>query len=278
MGLGASGGVRYTARDLARCARRRQTSQQEFQHMVLTPDFDSRPVMRFQHVCKTYPTGTEALRDINLVVPEGDFLFLVGPSGAGKSTMVRLLIREEKPTKGKIFVDGVELGRMKRRKLPYYRRKIGLVFQDFKLLPNLTVYENVAFALRVLGEPDRLVQSRAAEALDTVSLTGKDHTYPTNLSGGEQQRVAIARALVHAPRFIIADEPTGNLDPATAWEIMQLFLRINARGATVVMATHNREIVDLLRRRVIAIDAGQIARDDRSGRYHDDVAKSQVRA
>ena len=222
--------------------------------MVLTPDFDSRPIISFQHVWKTYPTGTEALRDINLVVPEGDFLFLVGPSGAGKSTLVRLLIREEKPTKGKIFVEGVELGRMKRRQLPRYRRKIGLVFQDFKLLPNLTIYENVAFALRVLGESDTIVQSRVAEAMDTVGLAGKEQTYPANLSGGEQQRVAIARALVHAPRFIIADEPTGNLDPATAWEIMQLFLRINARGATVVMATHNREIVDLLRRRVVAID------------------------
>ena len=246
--------------------------------MVLTPDFESRPVISFQRVFKTYPTGTEALRDINLEVPEGDFLFLVGPSGAGKSTLVRLLIREEKPSKGKIFVDGIELGRMKRRKLPYYRRKVGLVFQDFKLLPNLTVYENVAFALRVLGEADSHIRARVAEALDTVSLTGKDHTYPSNLSGGEQQRVAIARALAMEPHVMLADEPTGNLDPATAWEIMQLFLRINARGATVVMATHNREIVDLLRRRVIAIDAGQIARDDRSGRYHDDVAKSQVRA
>jgi cell division transport system ATP-binding protein len=188
------------------------------------------------------------------------------------------LIREEKPTKGKIFVEGIELGRMKRRQLPFYRRKVGLVFQDFKLLPNLTVYENVAFALRVHGEPDSLINSRVAEALDTVGLAGKELTYPANLSGGEQQRVAIARALVHAPRMIIADEPTGNLDPATAWEIMQLFLRINARGATVVMATHNREIVDLLRRRVIAIDAGQIARDDRSGRYHEDASKPQIRA
>jgi cell division transport system ATP-binding protein len=246
--------------------------------MLLTPDFATRPVITFQHVHKTYPTGTEALRDINLEVPEGDFLFLVGPSGAGKSTLVRLLIREEKPTKGKIFVDGVELGRMKRRRLPFYRRKVGLVFQDFKLLPNLTVYENIAFALRVLGRPDHEIKNKVAEALDTVSLYGKDNSYPANLSGGEQQRVAIARALVHAPRFIIADEPTGNLDPATAWEIMQLFLRINARGATVVMATHNREIVDLLRRRVVAIDAGQVARDDRSGRYHDDFAKSEVRA
>src|SRR6266700_4663356 len=211
MAFGASGGMSYTARDSAMGARRRHTSLQEIQLMVLTPDFDSRPVISFQHVWKTYPTGTEALRDINLVVPEGDFLFLVGPSGAGKSTLVRLLIREEKPTKGKIFVDGVELGRMKRRQLPFYRRKVGLVFQDFKLLPNLTIYENVAFALRVHGQPDG-------------------------------------------------------------------FMRTRARGATVVMATHNREIVDLLRRRVVAIDAGQIARDDRSGRYHDDSSKSQIRA
>src|SRR4029077_6882837 len=147
------GALRYTARDLATRARRRGTTQQETQLMVLTPDFATRPVISFQHVFKTYPTGTEALRDINLEVPEGDFLFLVGASGAGKSSLIRLLIREEKPTRGKIFVDGQELGRMKRRHLPHYRRKGGLVFQDFKLLPRLTVYENVAFALRVLGEP-----------------------------------------------------------------------------------------------------------------------------
>src|SRR5437879_8847087 len=176
--------MRYTARDLASRACRRETSKQKIQLMVLTPDFDSRPVISFQHVWKTYPTGTEALRDINLVVPEGDFLFLVGPSGAGKSTLVRLLIREEKPTKGKIFVDGVEIGRMKRRKLPYYRRKIGLVFQDFKLLPNLTGYENIAFAMRVLGEPDHKAQARVAEALDTVSLAGKEKAYPSSRSGG----------------------------------------------------------------------------------------------
>src|SRR5437660_6968479 len=163
----------YTARDLAARARWGVTPKQETQPMVLTPDFASRAVISFQRVFKTYPTGTEALRDINLEVPEGDFLFLVGPSGAGKSTLVRLLIREEKPSKGKIFVDGVELGRMKRRRLPHYRRKIGLVFQDFKLLPNLTVYENIAFALRVLGESDQRVRARVAEALDTVSLYGK---------------------------------------------------------------------------------------------------------
>ena len=247
--------------------------------MVLTPDFDSRPVISFQHVWKTYPTGTEALRDINLVVPEGDFLFLVGPSGAGKSTMVRLLIREEKPTRGKIFVEGMELGRMKRRQLPYYRRKIGLVFQDFKLLPRLTVYENVAFALRVLGEPGKVIKARTEEALTTVGLAGKLEKYPRELSGGEQQRVAIARALVHQPRLIVADEPTGNLDPATGWEIMQLFLQINHQAkATVLMATHNRDIVDLLRRRVIAIDGGQVVRDDRASGYHEALAASGLRA
>ena len=246
--------------------------------MVLTPDFATRPVISFQHVHKTYSTGTEALRDINLEVPEGDFLFLVGPSGAGKSTLVRLLIREEKPTKGKIFVDGVELGRMKRRKLPFYRRKVGLVFQDFKLLPRLTAYENVAYALRVMGEPHRTMVTRTGSALETVGLSHKHTKYPSELSGGEQQRVAIARALVHAPKLIVADEPTGNLDPATAWEIMQLFLHINASGSTVVMATHNREIVDLLRRRVIAIENGQVVRDDRSGRYHEALPASAVRA
>jgi len=211
----------YTARDLARCARWRPTSLQEIQHMVLTPDFDSRPVVSFQHVWKISVRDRGASRHQSRR-SEGDFVFLVGRQ-ARQVDFGAPAHQEEKPTKGKIFVEGVELGRMKRRKLPYYRRKIGLVFQDFKLLPNLTVYENVAFALRVLGEPDRLVQSRAAEALDTVGLAGKEQTYPSNLSGGEQQRVAIARALVHAPRMIIADEPTGNLDPATAWEIMQLF-------------------------------------------------------
>ena len=246
--------------------------------MVLTPDFSARPVISFQHVWKRYPNGTEALRDVNLNVPHGDFVFLVGPSGAGKSSLIRLLIREERPTKGKIFVEGVELGRMRRHKLPHYRRRVGLVFQDFKLLPRMTVYENVAFALRVTAEPGRSIRDKVADALETVGLAGKDHKYPRELSGGEQQRVAIARALVHAPRLIVADEPTGNLDPATAWEIMQLFLRINAAGATIVMATHNRDIVDMLRRRVVLIEGGQVARDDRAGRYHEALAASGLRA
>ncbi|HEY8642459.1 MAG TPA: cell division ATP-binding protein FtsE [Candidatus Dormibacteraeota bacterium] len=235
-------------------------------------------MISFQHVWKRYPNGTEALRDINLSIPEGDFVFLVGASGAGKSSLVRLLIREERPTRGKIFVSGVELGRMKRRKLPHFRRQVGLVFQDFKLLPQMTVQENVAFALRVLGDSKSVIDRRVERALDTVSLHGKAVKYPRELSGGEQQRVAIARALVHAPRLIIADEPTGNLDPATAWEIMQLFLKINADGATVVMATHNREIVDLLRRRVVVIEDGQVVRDDRAGRYHEAPQASALRA
>jgi cell division transport system ATP-binding protein len=246
--------------------------------MVIAPDFTPRPVISFQHVWKRYPNGTDALKDVSLTVPPGDFLFLVGPSGAGKSTVVRLLIREERPTAGKIFVDGRELGRMKRWRLPHFRRKVGLVFQDFKLLPRLTVYENVAYALRVLAEPERRIKPRARTALDTVGLSHKRTKYPSELSGGEQQRVAIARALVHSPRLIVADEPTGNLDPATAWEIMQLFLRINADGSTLVMATHNREIVDLLRRRVVAIEDGQVVRDDRSGRYHEALPASAVRA
>jgi cell division transport system ATP-binding protein len=247
--------------------------------MVLSANFPARPLISFQHVWKRYPNGTEALKDINLEVPHGDFVFLVGPSGAGKSTLVRLLIREEKPTRGKIIVDYAEIGRMRRRRLPFYRRKVGLVFQDFKLLPRLTVYENAAFALRVLGEPARVIRDRVGEALETVGLSHKLDKYPRELSGGEQQRVAIARALVHRPKLIVADEPTGNLDPATAWEIMQLFLRINAAGSTVVMATHNREIVDLLRRRVVAIEEGHVARDARVGKYHHEaVPASGVRA
>ena len=246
--------------------------------MVISPDFDTDAVISFEHVWKTYPNGTDALRDVCLTVPDGDFVFLVGPSGAGKSSLVRLLIREERPTRGRLVVHGAELGDLRRRRLPGFRRSIGLVFQDFKLLPGLTVHENVAFALRVLDQPRRAVGRRAAEALATVGLAGMDRKYPCELSGGEQQRVAIARALVHRPRLIVADEPTGNLDPATAWEIMQLLLGINAEGATVVMATHNRDIVNLVRRRVVAIERGRVVRDEHAGTYHVDLAASAVRA
>ena len=235
-------------------------------------------IVTFQHVHKTYANGTLALRDINLSIAREDFLFVVGPSGAGKSTLIRLLIREEKATTGKLFVDGEELGRMKMRHLPRYRRRVGMVFQDYKLLPKLTAAENVAFALRVTAQSTRTIRRRVAEVLGVVGLTNKADVYPEEMSGGEQQRVAIARALVHQPNIIVADEPTGNLDPATAWEIIQLLVKVNRDGATVVMATHNREIVDMLQRRVVAIDGGQVVRDDQQGRYHENLAESGLRA
>ncbi len=237
---------------------------------MLAPKFNNRPVISFQRVWKTYPNGTDALRNISFTVPEGDFVFLVGASGAGKSSLVRLLIREEKPTRGRLFVHGQDLGSLRRRHLPHFRRQVGLVFQDFKLLPRMTVHENVAFGLQALGESKRVIAHQVGLALETVGLAGMAQNYPNELSGGEQQRVAIARALVHEPPLFIADEPTGNLDPATAWEIMEVFLRINAAGVTVVMASHNREIVDATQRRVLAIERGQIVRDDHYGTYHED--------
>jgi cell division transport system ATP-binding protein len=236
--------------------------------MVSTMVSEAGPQISFQDVSKTYPNGTEALREVTLSIPRQDFVFLVGPSGAGKSTLVRLLIREERATRGQILVDGQELGKLKRRHLPYLRRKIGIVFQDFKLLPNLTVFQNVAFAVRVTDGSLRHLQPKVEEVLSIVGLEGKEKKFPDELSGGEQQRVAIARALVHDPRIFVADEPTGNLDPATSWEILQLLLQINARGTTVLMATHNREIVDVMRRRVIAIQGGRIVRDEDAGGYH----------
>ena len=245
--------------------------------MVIAPAFKSRPVISFQRVWKTYPNGTDALKDVCLTVPDGDFVYLVGASGAGKSSLVRLLIREEKPSRGRLFVDGHELGGLHRRDLPNFRRKVGLVFQDFKLLPRMTVLENVAFALHALGESRRVIADRAAAALETVGLAGKAESYPSELSGGEQQRVAIARALIHHPRLFIADEPTGNLDPGTAWEIMEIFFHINAAGVTVVMATHNREIVDATRRRVVALERGQIVRDMRHGTYDEGRQTAAVR-
>src|SRR5215467_14782579 len=190
--------------------------------MLIAPEFNSRPVISFQRVWKTYPNGTDALRNISFTVPEGDLVFLVGASGAGKSSLVRLLIREEKPTRGRLFVHGQDLGSLRRRHLPHFRRKVGLVFQDFKLLPRMTVHENVAFALQALGESRQVIAHNVGAALQTVGLAERERSYPSELSGGEQQRVAIARALVHQPRLFVADEPTGNLDPATAWEIIQI--------------------------------------------------------
>jgi cell division transport system ATP-binding protein len=219
-------------------------------------------------VTMEYPNGKLALRDVDLVIPEGDFVFLVGPSGAGKSTLMKLLIRDEIATRGEVILDGQDLARLSRRHVPKVRRKIGTIFQDFKLLPRKNVWENVAFALEVTGTPGRRIRPAVDRVLALVGLTGQARQVPSQLSGGEQQRTAIARALVHDPRIIIADEPTGNLDPLISWEILQLLLRINELGVTVLMATHNAEVVTALRRRVVALEEGRIIRDEVGGAYH----------
>jgi len=225
-------------------------------------------VVVLHDVTKRYPNGNEALKDVDLVVPEGDFVFLVGPSGAGKSTLMKLLIRDELATRGDVVIDGFDLARIRRRQVPKIRRKIGIVFQDFKLLPRKTVYENVAFALEVTGTPRRQIRPSVERVIALVGLTGQVKQLPDQLSGGEQQRTAIARALVHDPRIIIADEPTGNLDPVISWEIIQLLLRINELGVTVLMATHNAEVVTALRKRVVALEDGRIIRDETGAAYH----------
>jgi cell division transport system ATP-binding protein len=225
-------------------------------------------VVVLHDVTKRYPNGKVALREVDLVIPEGDFVFLVGPSGAGKSTLIRLLIRDELPTGGRVILDGRDLARLPRRDVPKLRRRIGVVFQDFKLLQSKTVRENVAFALEVTGTPRRRIGPAVERVLALVGLTGQVDHFPWQLSGGEQQRTAIARALVHDPRLIIADEPTGNLDPLISWEILQLLLRINALGVTVLMATHNADVVTALRRRVVALEEGRVVRDELGGAYH----------
>jgi len=224
-------------------------------------------MIEMQDVWKTYADGTHAIRGINLKVDRNEFLYVVGPSGAGKSTFMKMIYREEKPTKGQIFVNGFNLGKLKQRKIPYVRRNIGVIFQDFRLLPKLTVFENIAFAMEVIESPKKLIKKRTLEVLELVKLSSKAESLPTQLSGGEQQRVAIARAIVNNPAVIIADEPTGNLDPETSWGIMKLLEEINYRGTTIIMATHNKEIVNTIRKRVLAIEKGQIARDEAKGEY-----------
>ncbi|HHV08645.1 MAG TPA: cell division ATP-binding protein FtsE [Firmicutes bacterium] len=224
-------------------------------------------MIEFQRVTKIYGGHTYALNDVSLKINKGEFVFLVGPSGAGKSTFVRLLLREELPTKGKIIVDGVETVRLRPKQIPFFRRRIGMVFQDFRLLPERTVSENVAFALRVVEAPRRDIYRRVPQVLHLVGLAHKSRAMPTELSGGEQQRVALARALVNNPPILLADEPTGNLDPENSWEIMRLLLEINRRGTTVVVATHAHEIVDRMRRRVVALEAGRVVRDEEKGAY-----------
>jgi len=222
-------------------------------------------VMKSVH--KTYANGVTALSDINMYIDQGEFVYIVGQSGAGKSSLIKLIYREEKPTKGSVIINNKNVNDLKEKHVPFLRRDIGVIFQDFKLLPRLTVYENVAYALEVIEAPRRNIRQRVMTVLDLVGLKNKARAIPSELSGGEQQRVAIARAIVNQPVMVIADEPTGNLDPDTSWEIMKIFEEINDRGTTVIMATHNKEIVNTMRRRVIAIENGFIVRDEHRGEY-----------
>ena len=224
-------------------------------------------MIRLQEVTKVYEGGTVAVRDANLEVPKGEFVFLVGPSGSGKSTLIRLMLRQDDVTRGSIWVAGKDVTKMPSWKVPFLRRSIGTVFQDFKLLPNKTVGENVAFALEVLGRPRSVIKRQVGQVLDLVGLDGKADRKPKQLSGGEQQRVSIARAFVNRPPIMLADEPTGNLDPATSVGIMKLLDRINRTGTTIVMATHDHAIVDAMRRRVVQLESGRIVRDQSGGRY-----------
>lgn len=224
-------------------------------------------MLKFEKVSKVYPGGFVALENVDLLIESGEFVSIVGPSGAGKSTFLKLIYAEEHPSSGVISFNDRDLNKIKNKHLPYYRRNIGTVFQDFKLLPHKTVFENVAYALEVAGETTEEINQRVPEILDIVGMGNKMDKYPRQLSGGEQQKVSMARALVHRPLVIVADEPTGNLDPVSTWEIIQLLVKINSLGTTILLATHNKEIVDKLNRRVIALEKGRIARDHQKGRY-----------
>jgi cell division transport system ATP-binding protein len=224
-------------------------------------------MISFEEVTKVYDPNVHALRDVSFVIEKGEFVFVVGASGSGKSTLIRLLLKEIEPTRGRIIVGGRDLGRLGRRKVPLLRRNVGCVFQDFKLLPNRTASENVAYALKVQGESRTAIRNKVPEVLGLVGLSHKMNSYPDELSGGEQQRVSIARAFVNHPPLLVCDEPTGNLDPDTSVGIMQLLYRINRSGTTILMVTHDREMVDKMRKRVIALENGILARDERRGGY-----------
>lgn len=224
-------------------------------------------MIEFQNVKKTYDNGTKALRGVDLRIDDGEFVFLVGPSGSGKSTLIKLLTAELRPTSGSVQVNGFKVESIKQRSVPFMRRTLGVVFQDFRLIENKTVYENVAFAIRVVGAREKIIHKRVSYVLGLVGLDKKGHRLPNELSGGEQQRVAIARALVNNPSIIIADEPTGNLDPARSLEIMMLLEHINALGTTVLVVTHERDLVNRFTKRVVAIDEGKIISDGMDGYY-----------
>ena len=227
-------------------------------------------MIEFKDVSKIYDNNVKALSNVNIKIDSGDFVFLVGPSGAGKSTFIKMLLKEVDPTMGEIVVADKELSKVTRKQIPYYRRKIGMVFQDFRLIPNLNVYENVAFAMKVVEATPKEIRRRVPMVLSLVGLSHKYKMFPNELSGGEQQRVSLARAIVNNPSLLIADEPTGNLDPETAKEIMDLLDDINKAGTTILMATHAKDIVDTMKKRVIAIEGGEIARDEKRGMYEDE--------
>lgn len=227
-------------------------------------------LIRVDNVQKTYKNGVVALYDFNLSIQKGEFVFVIGASGSGKSTLIKMLYREERPDKGSIFIGGINVARLKNRKVYILRRKLGVVFQDFKLLPKLTVFENVAFAMEVFGYEKSVIQRRVLEVLDLVGLKNKVRQYPDQLSGGEQQRVVIARAIVNNPKLLICDEPTGNLDPDTSMEIMKVLKNINNLGTTVIMATHDREIVRKMNERVILIESGRLKKDYEKGTFYNE--------
>ncbi len=228
-------------------------------------------MIEFKNVSKTYDTGTDAVKNANFKIDKGEFAFLVGSSGSGKSTLIKMILKEEEPTSGSIIINGKDTTFLKPRRIPYLRRSMGVVFQDFRLLPDKTVYENVAFAMHIVKATPKHIRRQVPMVLSLVGLGDKSKVYPNELSGGEQQRVALARALVNNPAMLIADEPTGNLDPDTAWEIMNLLNDINLRGTTIVVATHARDIVDKMKKRVIQIEKGNIIRDDKKGGYDSEI-------
>lgn len=228
-------------------------------------------MIKLKNVSKIYPNGARALLNIDLEIAKGEFVFLVGPSGAGKSTLIKLLYREEIATRGQVFVENTNLVRLTSRQVPMVRRDIGVIFQDFKLLPNKTVFENVAFALEVLGKDKRTVRDSTLKTLELVGLSRKRDSFPSELSGGEQQRVCVARALVNKPKILVADEPTGNLDMDNAWGIMELLNQINLLGTTVVMATHAIHIVEVMKKRVVRVEEGRITQDSKGEAYTIDI-------
>ena len=236
-------------------------------HALALERNETNRMIRMKNVSKVYENGAVALDHVNIEIVKGEFVFVVGVSGAGKSTFIKMLFREELPTEGELFVNGHDVVHMDMTDVPYLRRGLGVIFQDYRLLSDKTVYENVAFAMRVIEAPRQMIQRRVNAVLDVVGLRDKYRDFPSQLSGGEQQRVAIARAIVNDPAILIADEPTGNLDPETSWDIMDIFKRINTAGTTIVMATHDKNIVDTMQRRVVAIEDGKIVRDEQRGGY-----------